>query len=76
MSSSPENIYDEYIKPLSREQRLVLLDILQAELNNGEDENRRHSILELHGLGKDIWQGIDPNEYVRTLREEWDEPSG
>jgi len=76
MSSSPENIYDEYIKPLSREQRLVLLDILQTELKDGEDENRRHSILELHGLGKDIWQAVDPNEYVRTLREEWDEPAG
>ena len=76
MSSSTKNIYDEYIKPLSREQQLLLLDILQTELNNGEDRGQRHNILELHGLGKDIWQGVDPNEYVRRLREEWDEPAG
>jgi hypothetical protein len=76
MSSTGKNIYDEYIKPLSREQRLLVLDILQAELNNGEDKGQHHSILELHGLGKEIWLGVDANKYVRTLREEWDEPAG
>lgn len=27
----------------------------------------------LRGLGSDMWQGLDPVEYVRQLREEWDE---
>lgn len=74
MSANTKNIYDEFIKPLSREQRLVLLNILQAELNNGEGKGQHRNILELHGLGKDIWRGVDANEYVNTLREEWDEP--
>lgn len=26
----------------------------------------------LRGLGREIWQGLDPVEYVRQLREEWD----
>jgi plasmid stability protein len=30
------------------------------------------SILELRGLGKERWKGIDADEYVRSLREEWD----
>lgn len=76
MSSTTKSIYDEYIKPLSREQRRHLLNILQAELNSGEDVGQARSILELHGLGKDIWQDVDTDEYVRTLREEWDEPAG
>lgn len=75
MSTNTKNIYDEHIRPLSREQRLVLLNILQSELNSGEGKGH-HNILELHGLGKEIWQGVDVNEYVRTLREEWDEPTG
>ena len=29
-------------------------------------------ILALIGLGKEIWKGVDPDEYVRQLREEWD----
>jgi AbrB family looped-hinge helix DNA binding protein len=27
----------------------------------------------LRGLGSDMWHGIDPVEYVRDLRREWDE---
>jgi AbrB family looped-hinge helix DNA binding protein len=27
----------------------------------------------LRGLGSEIWQGVDPVEYVRQLRHEWDE---
>ena len=27
----------------------------------------------LRGLGKEIWAGIDPVEYVRELRREWDD---
>ena len=32
------------------------------------------SLLALHGLGKEIWEGIDPREYVGALRDEWDRP--
>jgi AbrB family looped-hinge helix DNA binding protein len=27
----------------------------------------------LRGLGSSAWQGVDPVEYVRELRREWDE---
>lgn len=27
----------------------------------------------LRGLGREIWQGVDPVEYVRRQRAEWDE---
>lgn len=73
MSSNTKNIYDEHIKPLPREQQVQLLNLLRNELENGDDDDQRHSILELHGLGKEIWQGVDPNEYVRKLRDEWEE---
>ncbi len=26
---------------------------------------------QLRGLGKDVWAGIDPVAYVRSLRDEW-----
>lgn len=32
----------------------------------------RRSIMELHGLGAEIWAGIDAQEYVNELRKEWD----
>ena len=73
MSSNTKNIYDEHIKPLPREQQVQLMDLLRNELENGDDNGKHHSILELHGLGKEIWQDVDPNEYVRKLRDEWRE---
>jgi hypothetical protein len=29
-------------------------------------------ILRLRGLGEEIWKGVDPDEYVRQLREGWE----
>jgi hypothetical protein len=33
---------------------------------------QRHSLLELRGLGREIWQGIDPKKYIDELRNDWD----
>jgi hypothetical protein len=32
----------------------------------------RPSLLELRGLGREIWVGVDAVRYVRGLRDEWD----
>jgi len=32
----------------------------------------KHRILELEGLGANIWKGIDAQEYVCNERESWD----
>ena len=34
-------------------------------------EKPKHSILELRGLGKQIWEGIDAQEYVDRERDAW-----
>src|SRR5258708_34262839 len=73
MSSITKNIYDEHIKPLPREQQIQLLDLLREELENGDESRQPHSILELHGLGKEIWKGVDPEDYVSKLRDEWED---
>lgn len=31
------------------------------------------NILGLEGLGEELWEGIDAQEYIDKLREEWDE---
>lgn len=31
----------------------------------------KHSILELEGLGKELWNGIDAQEYVNQERDSW-----
>ncbi len=31
-----------------------------------------HSILELRGLGKEVWAGIDVDQYIEQERNSWD----
>jgi len=69
-----KEVYDEYVKPLPRIERLRLLAMLaeDAAQQSLDVSQHKHSIMELHGLGKEIWEGIDAQEYVNELRKEWE----
>ncbi len=72
---SVEEIYERHIKPLPVTERLRLLEITARDLvmqSETSADKPKRSIMELHGLGKEIWEGIDAQEYVNTLRAEWD----
>ncbi len=59
------------VKKLKLEDQLRLLETL-AELVRSEIQTRpRRSILELQGMGKDIWHGIDAQKYVMEERAAW-----
>jgi hypothetical protein len=58
------------IPKLSTEERKHLIHVLVDSLT--ADVEKSHSILELEGLGADIWQGMDAQDYVNNLRDEWD----
>jgi hypothetical protein len=47
---------------------------MESELEPEPEDAARplHSILELEGLGAELWEGIDAQEYVNELRREWD----
>ena len=49
-----------------------LLDHLQALIEERNGEAGARSVLELQGLGKEIWEGIDVEEYVDRERVSWD----
>jgi hypothetical protein len=72
---SADEIYERHIKPLPVAERLRLLAVMADDLAHQPTDiaqRPQRSIMELHGLGKEIWQGIDAQEYVNELREEWD----
>jgi hypothetical protein len=72
---SAEEIYERHIKPLPAAERLRLLAVMAQDLaEQSADASRqpKRSIMELHGLGAEIWQGIDAQAYVDALRQEWD----
>jgi len=50
-----------------------LLDWYRDEYSaNRIDSIENDPLLRLRGSGKEIWKGIDPDEYIRQLREGWE----
>ena len=69
--SRAKQLYDEHIRELTLAERLQLLALLAGDLAARADsltEEPPHDIMELDGLGKVPWEGIDAQEYERRLR--------
>ncbi len=69
-----DQIYEQQIKPLPRAVRLRLLARIAQDLAADDEDSGELSIMDLHGLGAEIWQGIDAQQYVNEMRDEWDRP--
>ncbi len=73
-----KEIYRRYVSSLPASERLRLLAMLaqglasEATERSDVDEQPRRNIMELRGLGKEIWDGIDAQKYVDQLRDEWE----
>lgn len=69
-----EQIYQSQIKLLTHAQQLRLIAIITSALAQdvAQETPRKRSILELEGLGAELWQGVDAQEYINQLRDEWD----
>ena len=69
-----EQLYEQQIKPLPTVQRLQLVALIAHDLARtvSAEAPRQRSVLELEGLGAEIWEGIDAQAYVKELRQEWD----
>jgi hypothetical protein len=52
------------------EQRKLARALLRTA--NAPAPGERVSIMELEGLGKEIWEGIDTDAHIRAERDSWD----
>ncbi len=57
-------------RKLRRAERSRLIDALVLP-RLSKSNSKKRSILELQGLGKEIWNGMDAQEYVRRERASW-----
>lgn len=67
----PDALYSKLQASAKRQRRSVAQQVTQI-LTEALESPPRHSIMELQGLGKELWKGIDAAEYIRREREEWD----
>ena len=63
-------LYKE-ITSLSMQQQLYILNRLFMDTIRALSGERNLDINGLRGLGKEIWQGLDAQEYVNQERDSW-----
>lgn len=65
-----ENVISDVIKLLGLDQSLSGTATTSVVIT--KEKYGSGNLLNLKGLGKHLWEGIDAQEYVNKLREEWD----
>lgn len=71
MSENLYRIVFSQVRQLPTEEQLRLLEDLSVMLRKGITRKPKHRITELKGLGKEVWEGIDVDEYIRQERDSW-----
>ncbi len=68
--------YDDVVATLphlDHEEQLNLLEVLSSALKKriAPGKTKKHSLLELEGLGEGIWSKVDVDEYIKQERDSW-----
>ncbi|HEX4955030.1 MAG TPA: hypothetical protein VF017_16700 [Thermoanaerobaculia bacterium] len=66
----PDPLYETLQQRATREHRSVAQEVIHL-LEKATTGGKTLSILELRGLGKELWEGIDASEHVREERDAW-----
>jgi plasmid stability protein len=67
----PDGLYRKLQKRAKQRHRSVAQEVTQI-LEEAVERPEPLSILDLRGLGKDAWRGIDAAAHVEREREAWD----
>lgn len=66
----PDPLY-ESLQERARQQRRSLAQEVIHLLEQAVEPPVGHSIMELRGLGKECWEGVDPVTYIKAERDSW-----
>lgn len=70
LKNFPDDLYAQLRVRARRERRSVSQEVVHL-LERAVGPGSQRSILELRGLGKECWEGVDPVDHVRTERDSW-----
>ena len=66
----PDKLYRALQRRADQDRRSVAQEVLYV-LSRYLQTPARHSIVELRGLGKEIWEGIRVDRYLKAERDAW-----
>ena len=67
----PDGLYEELRTRADRQHRSVSQEVVHI-LSQVVEKGEPLSILELRGLGKELWAGVDAAAHVERERRSWD----
>jgi plasmid stability protein len=67
----PDGLYKKLQARARRQRRSVAQEVIHL-LTRAVEQSAPRSILELRGLGKELWQGMDATAHVERERRSWD----
>lgn len=70
-----EQLYHKYIESLPISEQLQLIVVISQHVVQHavtQKKPKTRSLLELEGLGAEIWAGVDAQKYIDELRDEWE----
>ena len=71
IKNMPDDLYKTLQARARRQHRSVAQEVIHL-LSQATELPEPLSILELRGLGKEIWKGVDAATYVEAERRSWD----
>jgi len=67
-----KGVEDQTTKQITRLSAKIIERLPERTKLRPKEMKQKDPILALSGLGKEIWKGVDPDEYVRELRKGWE----
>jgi plasmid stability protein len=67
----PDALYRRLQARAKRDRRSVAQEVTHL-LSEALEMSKPLSILELKGLGKELWQGVDAGDHIKRERASWD----
>jgi plasmid stability protein len=67
----PDKLYARLKARARKQRRSVAQEVIQI-LSEAVEPPAAMSILELRGLGKELWKGVNPRAHVEEERRSWD----
>jgi len=68
----PDPLYNELKNRAKREHRSVAQEVIHL-LETATKQPEARSLLELQGLGKNIWVNTDASKHINSERDTWDD---
>ena len=67
----PDDLYERLRERAKEDRRSISQEVIQL-LTEAVDSSRPRSILELRGLGRSVWTGVEATRHVAQERDDWD----